>query len=774
MKLKSVISRNSLLVLLASLSVYSQIYTKKINYVSVEQKGMVLPFGFYGGSYVSKIDWADIDADGDFDLFVVQVDGRITFIENQGTPSESELVWATDYFDSLNVNQWAKFADLDSDGDLDIVCGEPGSTVGIYQNIGSATQAKFRQQTAMLLDSAGASVISEDQSIGVLSDIDGDGDLDFFSGRSVGTLSYYQNIGSATQYRLKFITDSYQNISIVTPAKMRAYRDGKHGASSVTYFDLDHDQDLDLFWGDFFSTGIYYLPNLGTKFNAHIPDTLTSHFPDRSLSTLGYNMPSFVDLDHDADAELFVSVLFRESDYDNLWYYKNTGSVSAPIFSLQTKNYLQGLDVGRNAIPSFSDIDFDGDRDMVVGSYSGKMVLYRYTPASRKFSLDTNFRMNIPEGTFQTAPVFADLDADGDDDLLVGDFTGKLMYFENKGTKQVPDFILQPTNLSGVDIGNNSVPAFADIDHDGDLDLFIGEEDGTTNFFKNVGNASQFVPASIVTNYFGVLGENNASPEFVDYDKDGDLDFFVGYKSGRISFYENIGTPTVPSWVLISGQFKGIKVTQDASPRFYDVDSDGDLDLFSGNLRGGIEFFHAQSQTPVFATVGPITIRKDSLWVFNLPIEGSLPLKYRLLNLFKGMEIDSTSGRITWRPSELGLFSIRATAENSFGGDTISFVVDVRPPFSKHFILFQNAPNPFDELTKIRFELEMASDVELCLYNILGEEVRNLIDGPLGAGTHQAMWDGQDSRGKAVSSGVYFYRLRVGSSAQTRKMIFLK
>ena len=90
------------------------------------------------------------------------------------------------------------------------------------------------------------------------------------------------------------------------------------------------------------------------------------------------------------------------------------------------------------------------------------------------------------------------------------------------------------------------------------------------------------------------------------------------------------------------------------------------------------------------------------------------------------------------------------------------------------FALSQNYPNPFNPETAIEFSLPEASDVELTIYNVLGQQVRVLVNGSYSAGVQRVAWNGRDDHGQRVSSGVYFYRLTSGSFSQTRKMMLLK
>ena len=78
------------------------------------------------------------------------------------------------------------------------------------------------------------------------------------------------------------------------------------------------------------------------------------------------------------------------------------------------------------------------------------------------------------------------------------------------------------------------------------------------------------------------------------------------------------------------------------------------------------------------------------------------------------------------------------------------------------FSLAQNAPNPFNGNTVIRFALPQPSQVELAIYNLLGQPVAILAQGPSAAGSFSVRWNGRDQSGRAVTSGVYLYQLRAG------------
>lgn len=88
--------------------------------------------------------------------------------------------------------------------------------------------------------------------------------------------------------------------------------------------------------------------------------------------------------------------------------------------------------------------------------------------------------------------------------------------------------------------------------------------------------------------------------------------------------------------------------------------------------------------------------------------------------------------------------------------------------------LSQNYPNPFNPVTAIEYRLPERSHVKLKVFNVLGQKVRTLIDREESAGSYTIIWDGTDTSGKSVASGVYLYRFQAGDHIETKKMLLLK
>jgi hypothetical protein len=96
------------------------------------------------------------------------------------------------------------------------------------------------------------------------------------------------------------------------------------------------------------------------------------------------------------------------------------------------------------------------------------------------------------------------------------------------------------------------------------------------------------------------------------------------------------------------------------------------------------------------------------------------------------------------------------------------------PAAPKATYLAQNFPNPLNPTTRIAFGLEKPANISLRVYDAAGRLVRTIAEGNRSAANYVEYWDGKDASGRAVASGVYFYRLDAGSFTQTRKMILLR
>ncbi len=269
---------------------------------------------------------------------------------------------------------------------------------------------------------------------------------------------------------------------------------GKSVANSAmpAFVDIDNDGDKDLYAGQYYANIVKFV-NTGS---ATAPIFPTGN--QFSYYAIIKAAPAFVDIDGDGDKDLFVG-----NDAGTIEFYPNTGTATAPAFPNYPvdvtplagyTNPLLGIDVGTYSAPAFVDIDNDGDMDLFVGNAAGKIIFYKNTGTATApvFTLQSGANdpfngITIPIGT--ATPAFGDVDKDGDFDVVVGNYGGTFSYFQNTGTATVPVFTLitgasNPFNGFTAS-GGLSSPALVDIDNDGDLDLFSGNYSGGFQFFQN-------------------------------------------------------------------------------------------------------------------------------------------------------------------------------------------------------------------------------------------------------------------------------------------------
>ncbi|MBD3225953.1 MAG: T9SS type A sorting domain-containing protein [Caldithrix sp.] len=101
-------------------------------------------------------------------------------------------------------------------------------------------------------------------------------------------------------------------------------------------------------------------------------------------------------------------------------------------------------------------------------------------------------------------------------------------------------------------------------------------------------------------------------------------------------------------------------------------------------------------------------------------------------------------------------------------------IEDVSVETPQNFALHQNYPNPFNPETKIRYTLPVRSQVNIAIYNVLGQKVRTLVDDRATAGTHVTTWNGRDDLGNKVATGVYFYKIEANDFTSVKKMVLMK
>jgi len=440
----------------------------------------------------AKPAFADLDGDGDQDLIIGLGEsfygdvtpGTTIAFRNMGTPASPNFVLDNTLVTGIpdvGLNAYPCFKDMDSDGDLDMIMGRDLQTMLYYKNTGTA-QSPVWTSTPSLVSSVETSRYWKNPA---LCDLDGDGDIDLIYGTDDGSMFYYQNTGTMVSPVLTRNTSYFQMIRI------------EGGASTASLADFDKDGDLDLISGEQLGK-FQYFRNDGTSAN---PDFKKTTATFTSIDAGSYSSPRFVDIDNDGDYDIVSGAL----DGMLYCYINNNGTFT------QNTVIFSGIDVGWQSAPSFADLNNDGFVDMIVcGEVAAEARFYKNN-GTGAFILDNAIidGVSVPSYAF---PCFVDIDNDGDYDLVFGRINGSLVLYENTGTLAVPAWQQNNDIFPGVKVPQSSTPAFGDLDGDGRKDLVIGEYSGNFSFYKNL------LPLSSVQNGIGLsphsyfLGQNFPNP----------------------------------------------------------------------------------------------------------------------------------------------------------------------------------------------------------------------------------------------------------------------
>ncbi|MEI9943543.1 MAG: T9SS type A sorting domain-containing protein [Chitinophagaceae bacterium] len=518
-------------------------------------------------------------------------------------PTFTVQAGAANPFNGVDIGGFSKpaFTDIDGDGDMDAFFGETSGTIFYYKNTGSSAAPVFTVQAGAANPFNGVDIGSF--SAPAFADIDNDGDMDAFIGLPDGTIVYYKNTGTPIA-----------PVFTVQAGAANPFNGVDVGlGSSPIFTDIDGDGDKDAFIGEGGGT-IRYYKNTGSSVVPVFTVQAGAANPFNGVDVGLYSSPAFADMDGDGDMDAIIG-----ETIGLILYYKNTGTPIAPVFTVQTgaANPFNGVDVGAYSAPAFVNIDGDGDIDVFVGVQTGTISFYKNTTAS---GVQPSFvaqiaganPFNTVDAGDNSKPSFVDIDSDGDMDAFIGVENGNIVYYKNNGTALVPVFALQGSGLnplSSVTSSYAAAPAFADIDGDGDKDVFIGNSYGTIDYFKNTGTAL----AAVFTLQSGGLNPLNGAsttgqitPAFADIDRDGDMDAFVGGGDGTILFYKNTGTVLAAVFTSQTGGLNPLNLFDVgllSAPSFADIDNDGDKDALVGANDGTISYFKNTGTilAPVFA-----------------------------------------------------------------------------------------------------------------------------------------------------------------------------
>jgi len=701
--------------------------------------------------------FCDIDADGDYDLICDWGDIYMKLYINEGTPVSPDFVLTEDPLrdsdNSVIDSSDPALVDLDADGDLDLIAPQWYYGIYYYENTGDSTDYEFT-----LVTTSFAGIGNSFWRAATFCDIDADGDFDMFIGEYYGTVTFYENIGTPQQYQFASPVGYWAGINY-------AYN------ANPEFCDLDDDGDYDLVVGSEYDLGstafgsVYYYENVGDAQNPDFVE-VTSNFLtfDGGWTVFTH----FADADLDGDYDLF---------FDNesmLGWMENIGTQTNPSFVLRSHNILgpfspSNWDVG--------DLTGDGAVDVIqIAGWLGTLDIWENENLPGEMSFVP--MGSIATVHYPGCPDLEDMDNDGDLDLIVSGFAAfpndpVVMYYENTGSPTDPHFTYVTDNYQGLNSYplETYLPVTADMDLDGDYDLMMMYPAGTIWYFENTGTPwnAQF---QLITE--DLLGESsiNLVPrgDAVDIDSDGDVDFFAGDWCGGIVFYRNYAasvnltlTPmdSVITLPATGGSFDFTITVENNSAAQATFDVWCDVTL--------------PDSTPFGPLIGPVNVTVPGQFSTDRDrtqlIPAGAPTGVYQYNGYIGLYPNTV-----WSQDH---FDFEKLAEgdgfivegwNNFGEPFDAWAKDspgTKSPADNSLKL--TCTNPVNPTGWISFELPQAQTIDLSIYNLLGQKVATLVHGYNPSGMKRYSWNAVD-----YSSGMYFVRLETDIGFSSHQITVIK
>lgn len=639
-----------LISLTISLVVVAQPF-QKITGIPVLQNGAPLQMPWAGGLNAPIFNTIDLNSDGIKDLVLFEKQTfanypgshRLSTFINAGIPNQVEYMYAPQYITQFpgNLRDWMLLVDVNCDNLEDIISYNPLGGASIQLNNGSNNfSMAYPLLYGTYLGGSFGFISISNINQAVFKDVDIDGDIDLLNFEVTGgNIEYFQNMGLENFGRCDTLvllqqkacwghvelssfsnTVSLNACSNIVSDSANAFRK-LHAGSCMIGFDNAADGDLDILNGDILGNNILYLENAGIPGTDDLITYQDTVFPsyDSPVNYRTFPAPYLVDVDNDNDHDLIISscLELQSESYNNILFYQNTTNDTSNIFQYTEKRFLANrmVDVGAGANVAFLDVDADGLQDMLIANfgvfdsinlntdYISSIHYYRNTGSITcpEFSLvNDNFANLFSLGLVNLMPAFGDLDADGDLDMVCGEVDGNLFYFTNTaGAGNPVSFTLAPNGIQwqGIDVGYTAAPQIVDVDLDGLPDLVIGNAFGKIDYYRNTGTTT--VPVlTLQTNFFGSVNvSNTAAGGFFGYatphlfNNNGVWNLLVGSEQGNLFLYDNISGNLSGAFNLVTDSAFYIIEHYRSSIARTDLNSDGLPEILIGCFAGGVGMY---------------------------------------------------------------------------------------------------------------------------------------------------------------------------------------
>lgn len=509
--------------------------------------------GDFSNLFISSGDipaYVDVDADSDIDILTFNLSGEaVEYHKNMSM----ELYGTNDSLEFVLKNEcWGKFKE--DPISFNVILNDQTSPC-VNGNITNPELALEDDSSPLNLDSI--HLTRHTGSTLLVMDYDNSGVMDLILGDvSSANLNLLLNGGTDVNSDSPMISQDHNFPSNSIPVKVQIF-------PAAFYLDVDFDGLKDLIaCGNAKNSsqdyqGVLFYKNFGTNQQPSFVYQ-TSNFLQGNMIEVGKGaMPSFADLNGDGLEDLIISNFFRYKEpllkECVVYHYRNTGSQAIPELSYVESNYfnLTSYSFGLKSSPSFGDLDNDGDLDALLGIENGSLVFFENVAGAGNTASFTspvvdykdNQQTTIDVGAY-AFPQLVDLNKDGLLDLIIGNKTGEIVYYENIGTTSIPSFQLKNDTLGNIDITPITPDGYATPHFffwDDTTYLLLGGSDGKLRFYKGIdGNLSAGEEFELVSDFFrGISVESYSVPWVNDLDHDGKLDLFVGGDLGGVFHYEH-------------------------------------------------------------------------------------------------------------------------------------------------------------------------------------------------------------------------------------------